>query len=61
MEKDGVPSLSVGVLEAAVESVVTQGHLGQDEFGAQLTVLGSDVRPVHLPRHRGVTVQGAAP
>lgn len=33
-EIDGVTSLSVRVLKAAVESVVAKGHLGQYQSGA---------------------------
>ena len=60
MQVNGVASLSVRVLEAAVESVVAQIDLGQDEPGTLQAVLGLHVRPVHLPRHRRLVVQGAA-
>lgn len=56
----GVASLSVRVLKAAVQSVVAQVHFGQDQSGSLQAVLGLHVRPVHLPRHRRVVVQGAA-
>lgn len=51
VQVDGVASLSVGVLEAAVQPVVAQVHFGQDEPGSLQAVLGLHVRPVHLPRH----------
>lgn len=60
MQVYGVASLSVRVLETAVESIVAQVHLGQDESGTLQVVLGLHVRPVDLPRHRRVVVQGAA-
>lgn len=59
VQVNGVASLSVRVLKAAVESVVAQVHLGQDEPGTLQTVLGLHVRPVHLPRNRRLIVQGA--
>lgn len=60
VQVDGVASLPVGVLEAAVEAVVAERALGEDEARPLQPVLGLHVRPVHLPGHRGVVVQGAA-
>lgn len=59
VEHDGVAPLSVRVLEAAVESVVAQVHLGQDQSGTFQTVLGPHIRSIHLPWHWCVIVQGA--
>lgn len=56
----GVAPLAVRVLEAAVQPVVAQVHLGQDEPRALQPVRRLDVGAIHLPRHRGVVVQGAA-
>lgn len=56
----GVAPLAVRVLEAAVQPVVAQVHLGQDEPRALEPVRRLDVGAIHLPRHRGVVVQGAA-
>lgn len=60
VEGDGVTPLSARVLKAAVESVVAQVHLGQNQSGTLYTVLGLHIRPVHLPWHWCVIVQGAA-
>lgn len=60
MQVNGVTPLAVRVLKAAVQSVVAQVHLGQDQSGSLQAVLGLHVRSVHLPRHRRVVVQGAA-
>ena len=49
VEVDGVAPLSVRVLEAAVEAVVSQVHFGQHQSGTLEVVLGLHVRPVHLP------------
>lgn len=49
VEVDGVTSLSMWVLKAAVESIVAQVHFVQYQSGTLQTVLCLHIRPVHLP------------
>lgn len=60
VQVDGVTPFSVWVLEAAVQSVMAAVHFSQQQSGTLYFMLGVHVRPVHLPCHRRVVVQGAA-